>query len=125
MSVADFCRLLIQVVLDLPICQSGEGKAAVGKREPEEHQGGRVQLLLNAVDNVGQTAILPASIIGTPRWYCGPGQPALVRGMDKPTFFPTLTRNHKWPDIVDSLQRTPSTDLIFVPDSSVPNCCTL
>ena len=67
-------------VLDLQICQSGEGEAAVGKREPEEHQGGGVQGLLNAVDNVGQTALLPASIIGTPRWYCGPGQPHIGQG---------------------------------------------
>ena len=75
-------------VLDLPICQSGEGEAAVGKREPEEHQGGRVQGLLNAVDNVGQTAILPASIIGTPRWYCGPGQPCIGQGDGQANLLP-------------------------------------
>ena len=47
----------------------------------------------------------------------------LVRGMGKPTFFLTLTCQTLLTPL--RMARTPSTDLIFVPDSSVPNCFTL
>ena len=47
-----------------------------------------VKGLLDAVDNVGHTAILPASIIGTPRWYCGPGQPHIGQGDGQANLLP-------------------------------------
>ena len=54
----------------------------------------------------GKVVILPASIMGSPRWYVEQTQDALaiVRALGKPTLFLTLTANPFWEEIILSVE---------------------
>ena len=60
----------------------------------------------NDLHNAGKTIILPATILGSPRWYVEQTQDALaiVRTLGKPTLFLTLTANPKWEEILLSIE---------------------
>ena len=76
------------------------------KSKAESYQGLMDAASNNDLHHAGKVIILPASIMGTPRWYVEQTQDALaiVRALGKPTLFLTLTANPFWKEILLSVE---------------------
>ena len=66
----------------------------------------------NSVKNVGQRVVLPATHIGSPRWYQKRFNDAMsvVREFGKPDLFITFTAHGKWKEVLDSLHDNGETE---------------